>query len=181
MEVNLQCPDQRVLTTYSRCAGREDAESREFDFTVVLVMHFRDGLFVFNQKRGYWELPGGRREPGEDLFTCAAREVQEEGNLSIKTFSLLGRFATVRPGEKPKSGLFLFAELSARPPHDPAKPIRWHSLDAGKLLTAVGGCRARPEADVDCPPGCLRIGMIDMFLIERAREGFVASSPANKP
>lgn len=35
-------------------------------------------LMVHNRKRGGWELPGGRAEPGESAFDCAAREFREE-------------------------------------------------------------------------------------------------------
>lgn len=35
-------------------------------------------LMVRNRKRGGWELPGGRAEPGETAAACASREFFEE-------------------------------------------------------------------------------------------------------
>ncbi|WP_439506576.1 NUDIX hydrolase [Sediminibacterium sp.] len=44
-------------------------------------------LFIF--RRGYWDLPKGKVDPGETIEACALREVEEEtgvGNLSIIDF-----------------------------------------------------------------------------------------------
>jgi 8-oxo-dGTP pyrophosphatase MutT (NUDIX family) len=46
-------------------------------------------LFMF--RRGKWDLPKGKLDPGETLEECALREVEEEtgvGQLSIKKFLL---------------------------------------------------------------------------------------------
>jgi ADP-ribose pyrophosphatase YjhB (NUDIX family) len=40
-----------------------------------------DVLFIF--RWGKWDLPKGKREPGEDLSVCALREVQEECGLKV--------------------------------------------------------------------------------------------------
>ena len=45
-------------------------------------------LFIF--RRGKWDLPKGKLETGEDLETCAVREVEEETGLKdVKLSSLL--------------------------------------------------------------------------------------------
>src|SRR5574344_735274 len=40
-------------------------------------------LMIF--RRGVWDLPKGKQEPGEDTKTCAIREVQEETLVSDLT------------------------------------------------------------------------------------------------
>ena len=46
-----------------------------------LVLNERgDLLMIF--RRGYWDLPKGKRDAGESIETCAVREVEEETGLS---------------------------------------------------------------------------------------------------
>lgn len=39
---------------------------------------------------GLWELPGGKRRPGEDLAACLAREIAEELGVSVQVGPRLG-------------------------------------------------------------------------------------------
>jgi A/G-specific adenine glycosylase len=44
----------------------------------------RDGRFLVAEKRrGLWEFPGGKREPGEDIRACLKREIREELGIEI--------------------------------------------------------------------------------------------------
>ncbi len=38
---------------------------------------------AFMPRAGYWTLPGGRLEPGEDAKTCIRREIREELDLTF--------------------------------------------------------------------------------------------------
>lgn len=40
--------------------------------------------------QGYWEFPGGKRNPEETMCDCLAREIQEELGLQIEVGDLLG-------------------------------------------------------------------------------------------
>lgn len=44
---------------------------------------------LLRNERGEWELPGGKVEAGEDLETCAIREVQEELGIEINRLRLV--------------------------------------------------------------------------------------------
>jgi 8-oxo-dGTP pyrophosphatase MutT (NUDIX family) len=40
-----------------------------------------EGAFLLIYRRGFWDLPKGKLDPGESIPTCALREVQEETGL----------------------------------------------------------------------------------------------------
>ncbi|MDR3074662.1 MAG: NUDIX hydrolase [Candidatus Methanoplasma sp.] len=41
-------------------------------------------LMVFNDKRGGWEMPGGKMEPGETPEEAAVREFREEAGYDVR-------------------------------------------------------------------------------------------------
>ena len=40
-----------------------------------------EGKYLFMKRRGVWDLPKGKLDPGETIETCAVREVREETGL----------------------------------------------------------------------------------------------------
>ncbi|WP_407696374.1 (deoxy)nucleoside triphosphate pyrophosphohydrolase [Sphingomicrobium astaxanthinifaciens] len=52
--------------------------------SVAAAIAFREGKVLVTRRApgqklaGYWEFPGGKLEPGEDVKTCIERELQEE-------------------------------------------------------------------------------------------------------
>lgn len=50
--------------------------------------------------RGYWEFPGGGREPGESLEECVVRECVEELDLLVRVESVLHRLDWSYPGRR---------------------------------------------------------------------------------
>jgi len=62
----------------------------------LLICRRRKGDFL----GGFWEFPGGRREPGESWEACLRREVREELGVAVKSLCL---FATVRYRYAPHS------------------------------------------------------------------------------
>ena len=55
---------------------------KQIDVAIGVVK--RDGRILICQRKsedtfgGLWEFPGGKREPGEELEACLAREMMEE-------------------------------------------------------------------------------------------------------
>ena len=71
----------------------EKSLGRPFVGTAVLV--FRDGKFLFQQRKGShgegtWSTPGGYLEYGESFEQCAAREVMEESGMEISNIRIAG-------------------------------------------------------------------------------------------
>ena len=78
---------------------------------------------VHSVRRGSWDCPGGRREPGETVTDCAARELAEETGLQVPTdgFVRCGyeRITVAAPGHRaatrPLAQVFRAEVLIARP------------------------------------------------------------------
>lgn len=47
-------------------------------FAVMITVHNGNWVFCKHKKRSTLEIPGGHREPGEDIFCTAKREMYEE-------------------------------------------------------------------------------------------------------
>jgi A/G-specific adenine glycosylase len=65
-------------------------------YTVTAAVIQRNGCVLIAQRPfdgllgGLWEFPGGKVQPGEDLFTCLIREIREEMDVKISVGEALG-------------------------------------------------------------------------------------------
>ena len=56
---------------------------------VAAAILFREGRLLITQRlpdshlSGLWELPGGKRNPGESIRECLVREIREELNIRV--------------------------------------------------------------------------------------------------
>lgn len=57
-----------------------------------------------------WEVPGGKREPGEDAAACLIRECREELGVELETGDVLARYVQAGP-ERVLSFTFLNARI----------------------------------------------------------------------
>lgn len=74
----------------------------------VMVSLYQDSLvFVRNKERAGWELPAGRREPGEDIEATAARELYEEtGAINFQLYRVFDYSVSIND-EKQYGAVFL--------------------------------------------------------------------------
>ncbi|GAB6875990.1 NUDIX hydrolase [Thermaerobacter litoralis] len=133
---------------------------------VILVRQYR-----LPAGRELWELPAGRREPGEDPLHGAQRELEEETGLKARTWRLLARFYASPGYTSEHKWLYLAQDLERGPSHpDPdeqlavrAVPLdealrmaeRGEIADAktlvGLLILERGGLLVEPAAGADEP------------------------------
>lgn len=78
---------------------------------VVAAIAFNDGKVLVTRRAagqklaGFWEFPGGKLEPGEDVQTCIVRELEEE--LGVE--STAGEVLTVSEYTYPGGAISLIA------------------------------------------------------------------------
>ena len=65
--------------------------------TSAFVLNERGQLLLQQREDNrHWAMPGGRLDPGEDLQTCAVREVFEETGLRVHVVRLIGMYSDPR-------------------------------------------------------------------------------------
>ncbi len=60
--------------------------------SVVCLTHFDGRPLMVRNRRRAWEFPGGHREPGEDLYATARREVREEAGATLGEVRVAGYY-----------------------------------------------------------------------------------------
>ena len=80
-----------------------------------------EGAFLLIYRRGLWDLPKGKLDPGESIPTCALREVQEETGLQTLT---VGPFICITT----------HAYFDTWLQKDVVKETHWYSMNASALV-----------------------------------------------
>ena len=92
------------------------AEDRELRFAVIVTR--TDGHWVFckHRERSTLEIPGGHREPGEDILATARRELYEETGASDFCIKPVCAYSVTDPRNfdgQETFGMLFFAEVRA--------------------------------------------------------------------
>ena len=86
-------------------------------FAVIISQSNGKWVFCKHKERDTYEVPGGHREPGEDILETAKRELQEETGAiqydmkPICVYSVTGKIRVNDTGEE-TYGLLCFAEIT---------------------------------------------------------------------
>src|SRR6478672_5318570 len=104
---------------------------------VVIAAIVRDGKVLIAQRRandsfaGFWEFPGGKREPGESIEECLRRDLREELGIDAELGEVVWRTEHTYPGRAPVALVF-FAVRGYRgaPVNRAFAEIRWVDVSA---------------------------------------------------
>ena len=92
-------------------------EDHRLRFAVILARSGGKWGLCKHRERSTLEIPGGHREPGEDIDAAARRELHEETGAAAFTLRPVCVYAVVRDGEPGEScGMLYAAEITAFDP-----------------------------------------------------------------
>lgn len=97
----------------------EEALDSDLKFAVIAARLGKQWLLCRHRERKSWELPGGHRELGEDIYTTARRELWEETGAVEFQLEAVSAYGVFEEGQEPSYGGLFFAEISElgeRPP-----------------------------------------------------------------
>ena len=76
-----------------------DNDAHRFPVSVKGIVVRHGAVVLMRNRRGEWELPGGKLEPDESPEQCVAREIEEELALDVEPEVLVDSWVyTVAPG-----------------------------------------------------------------------------------
>jgi mutator protein MutT len=98
---------------------------------VGAALIYENGLYLISQRKpedsfgGYWELPGGKKEPNESLEQCVVRELKEELGIevSIKKFYKIVNYEY--PNRRVRLNIFLCGLKSGTPQKIDVADFAW--------------------------------------------------------
>lgn len=95
----------------------DEAEDHRLRFAVVLARSGGKWVLCKHRERSTLEVPGGHREPGEDIEAAARRELHEETGAVDFTLRPVCVYAVARDGVPGEScGMLYAAEIAAFDP-----------------------------------------------------------------
>lgn len=96
---------------------------------VLLVHRTRAG----DDHQGKWNGLGGKLEPGEDIYSCLCRELQEEAGIEVTSAQLRGTVSWPGFGSDGQDwfGFIYLVDgyLGVPPERNEDGPLVWHDLD----------------------------------------------------
>ena len=106
----------------------DGAEDSLLKFVVIIAKTKDRFIFCKHQKRNTYELPGGHREPGEEILTAAKRELNEETGAVDFTITPICVYSVTETAETNEStetfGMLYIADIfSFEPLHNEIETI----------------------------------------------------------
>jgi mutator protein MutT len=104
---------------------------RDSPIDVTAAVIERDGRYLIARRpkgvhlESLWEFPGGKREPGEDLEACLARELREELDIKVEVGPLWRRIVHRYPEKTVALHFFLCRLTLGEPRSQHGSEIAW--------------------------------------------------------
>jgi len=97
----------------------QEADDARLIFAVIVARSRGKYVFCRHRDRDTWEIPGGHREPGENIMTAARRELYEETgalDFDIKPVCVYSVTSPDSFGGRETFGMLFYAEIKAFEP-----------------------------------------------------------------
>lgn len=88
----------------------EDVADHVLKYAVIMAKYNDNWIFGKHKDRSTWEIPGGRREPNEEIVKTAERELMEETGAKRFKLKPVCVYSVTRDSEK-SYGLLCYAEI----------------------------------------------------------------------
>ena len=89
----------------------EQVDDALLKFAVIISKFQGKWVLCKHKERSTWEVPGGHREPGEDILTTARRELYEESGAIVFDIRPVCVYSVIRNGEE-TFGMLYYAEIA---------------------------------------------------------------------
>jgi mutator protein MutT len=96
---------------------------------------FREGRLLITKRYakahlgGFWEFPGGKREPNESFEACVVRELREELGIEVKVGEMLESLTHEYPGKMVHLRFFRCDWLQNEPQPLGCEAVEWITAD----------------------------------------------------
>ncbi len=95
----------------------EEVEDEKLRFAVIISRYKGKWVFCKHKERDTYEVPGGHREPGEEILYTAKRELKEETGaidfniVPICVYSVMGKTTVSESLDQETYGMLYYAEI----------------------------------------------------------------------
>jgi 8-oxo-dGTP diphosphatase len=108
--------------------------SQTIEVTCALIQRGASLLLARRADSGRWELPGGKREPGESLAQCLQREIAEELGCRVQVLEPAGQARDMDRPDPIVLHCFRCRLNGGEPQAKEHKELRWVSLSEALAL-----------------------------------------------
>ncbi|MDP2643431.1 MAG: NUDIX hydrolase [Desulfobacterales bacterium] len=103
------------------------------DRRIIMLKQYRHAL-----KKYIWEIPAGTLDPGEEIISCARRELIEETGYAAANWCALGQITPLPGYSNERIHIFLAMQLQPAVRHlDPDEVIHVQEVDFSKALEMI--------------------------------------------
>lgn len=106
---------EEIVTINQRIIVRsheKEPDDAAYKYAVIMTRYQNQWVFVRHHQRKTWEIPGGKREPGESIMAAAKRELEEETSAKIYQIEPIGAYSVKRGADDQATyGLLFYAQV----------------------------------------------------------------------